>query len=116
MGVADVFFMAWGCFQVEEEERLWTEVIDAYGSVDAEWVPDILARALGNRGNARSRQVQYCTVLFCVREFLSEISSSNLKIADFRVAKRRFDWIQKIIDFYCRFFSTSLLTVDESKF
>ncbi|CAM6114683.1 unnamed protein product [Calypogeia fissa] len=43
---------------VEEEERLWTKVIDEYGKVDAQWVPDIVARALGNRGNARSRQGQ----------------------------------------------------------
>eukprot|EP00850_Spirogloea_muscicola_P002163 SM000008S22252 [mRNA] locus=s8:613660:616285:- [translate_table: standard] len=41
---------------VEEEERLWTEVIEQYGGVDAEWVPDIVGRAWGNRGNARSRQ------------------------------------------------------------
>jgi hypothetical protein len=45
-------------FQVEEEERLWTSVIDVCERIDAEWVPDILARALGNRGNARSRQVK----------------------------------------------------------
>ena len=45
--------------QVEEEERLWTEVIETYGSVDAEWVSDIVSRAWGNRGNARSRQVLF---------------------------------------------------------
>jgi tetratricopeptide (TPR) repeat protein len=44
------------CLQVEEEERLWTEVIDTYGKLDAEWVSDIVSRAWGNRGNARSRQ------------------------------------------------------------
>lgn len=45
------------CSQVEEEEELWTEVIDKYGKLDAEWVPDIVSRAWGNRGNSRSRQV-----------------------------------------------------------
>jgi hypothetical protein len=45
------------CSQVEEEEKLWTEVIDKYGKLDAEWVPDIVSRAWGNRGNSRSRQV-----------------------------------------------------------
>jgi tetratricopeptide (TPR) repeat protein len=49
-----MFFPA--CLQVEEEERLWTEVIDTYGKLDAEWVSDIVSRAWGNRGNARSRQ------------------------------------------------------------
>lgn len=44
--------------QVEEEERLWTQVIDMYGKLDAEWVSDIVSRAWGNRGNARSRQVR----------------------------------------------------------
>lgn len=41
---------------VEEEERLWTELIDDYGDYKSEWVPDIVGRALGNRGNARTRQ------------------------------------------------------------
>ena len=40
-----------------EEEELWTEVIERYESVKAEWVSDIVSRAYGNRGNARSRQV-----------------------------------------------------------
>jgi len=43
--------------QVEEEESLWTQVIDKYGKLDAEWVSDIVSRAWGNRGNSRSRQV-----------------------------------------------------------
>lgn len=42
--------------QVEEEEKLWTQVIDRYGGLDAEWVSDIVSRAWGNRGNSRSRQ------------------------------------------------------------
>jgi hypothetical protein len=42
--------------QVEEEEKLWTQVIEQYGSLDAEWVSDIVSRAWGNRGNSRSRQ------------------------------------------------------------
>lgn len=56
------FFHRLWVFQVEEEER--TEVIDAYGSVDAEWIPDILARALGNRGMLEVDRSY-------VREFLS---------------------------------------------
>lgn len=41
---------------VREEEALWTEIIEKYGGVDANWVPDLVGRAWGNRGNARSRQ------------------------------------------------------------
>lgn len=41
---------------VVTEERIWTEIIDTYGGVDANWVPDVVGRAWGNRGNARSRQ------------------------------------------------------------
>lgn len=41
---------------VVEEEQLWTLVIEKYGSLEAEWVSDIVSRAYGNRGNARSRQ------------------------------------------------------------
>ena len=43
--------MAW-----QEEERLWTELIEKYGASDAIWKPDVVGRAYGNRGNARSRQ------------------------------------------------------------
>lgn len=41
---------------VEEEEALWTQIIDRFGGVQADWAPDLLGRAWGNRGNARSRQ------------------------------------------------------------
>ncbi|KAK9817700.1 hypothetical protein WJX72_000888 [[Myrmecia] bisecta] len=41
---------------VQTEEALWTELIEKYGRVDANWVPDVVGRAWGNRGNARSRQ------------------------------------------------------------
>ncbi|CAD7700079.1 unnamed protein product [Ostreobium quekettii] len=41
---------------LEEEEELWTRIIDGYGGRDAEWAPDVVGRALGNRGNARSRR------------------------------------------------------------
>ena len=40
----------------QEEERLWTLIIDKYGKFEANWVPDVVGRAWGNRGNARSRQ------------------------------------------------------------
>ena len=38
------------------EEELFTKLIDDYQPLDAKWVPDVVGRALGNRGNARSRQ------------------------------------------------------------
>lgn len=41
---------------VKQEEALWTEIIDTYGSSKAIWAPDVVGRAWGNRGNARSRQ------------------------------------------------------------
>ena len=41
---------------LEEEEALWTQIIDEYSSLSADWVPDVVGRALGNRGNARSRR------------------------------------------------------------
>lgn len=41
---------------VKEEEAIWTKIIEDYGSLDADWVPDVVGRAWGNRGNARSRQ------------------------------------------------------------
>ena len=33
-----------------------TQIIDQYSGIDATWAPDIVGRAWGNRGNARSRQ------------------------------------------------------------
>lgn len=53
---ASLFQKALSAPTVEEEESLWTEVIDKYGNLDAEWVSDIVSRAWGNRGNSRSRQ------------------------------------------------------------
>lgn len=53
---AVIFQQALDATTVEEEERLWTEVIEKCSPVEAEWVNDILSRAWGNRGNARSRQ------------------------------------------------------------
>ncbi|KAG1676129.1 hypothetical protein FOA52_004969 [Chlamydomonas sp. UWO 241] len=41
---------------VVQEEAIWTKIINTYGGVDAPWVPDVVGRAWGNRGNARSRQ------------------------------------------------------------
>ena len=41
---------------MQDEERLWTELIDKYEGVDAPWRGDIVGRAYGNRGNARTRQ------------------------------------------------------------
>lgn len=53
---ATLFQKALAAPTVEEEESLWTQVIDKYGKLDAEWVSDIVSRAWGNRGNSRSRQ------------------------------------------------------------
>lgn len=47
---------ALGAASIQEEERLWTEVIERFSSAEAAWAPDLLARAWGNRGNCRSRQ------------------------------------------------------------
>ncbi|GFR42967.1 hypothetical protein Agub_g3965 [Astrephomene gubernaculifera] len=38
------------------EEAGWSRIIDTYGGLDRPWVPDLVGRAWGNRGNARSRQ------------------------------------------------------------
>ncbi|KAG0613233.1 hypothetical protein M758_6G086800 [Ceratodon purpureus] len=53
---ANLFQEALNATTVEEEEKLWTQVIEKYGGLDAEWVSDIVSRAWGNRGNSRSRQ------------------------------------------------------------
>lgn len=50
------FQQALSASTVAEEEQLWTSIIDKYGMLKAEWVSDIISRAYGNRGNARSRQ------------------------------------------------------------
>jgi tetratricopeptide (TPR) repeat protein len=54
--VASLFQQALSTDNVQTEERLWSEIISLAGDLQADWVPDILARAYGNRGNARSRQ------------------------------------------------------------
>ena len=41
---------------VQKEEVIWTEIITRYEKLDEPWVADIVGRAYGNRGNARSRQ------------------------------------------------------------
>ncbi|KAJ9529249.1 hypothetical protein QJQ45_007942 [Haematococcus lacustris] len=41
---------------VVREEAVWTQIIDTYGGLQRPWVPDVVGRAWGNRGNARSRQ------------------------------------------------------------
>ena len=41
---------------MQEEERLWSELINKYDDSKAPWRADIVGRAYGNRGNARSRQ------------------------------------------------------------
>ena len=30
---------------LQEEEALWTEIIERYGGLDANWVPDLVGRA-----------------------------------------------------------------------
>jgi len=41
---------------VEDEERTWTRIIEEFSGVEAVWRDDVVGRAYGNRGNARSRQ------------------------------------------------------------
>eukprot|EP00878_Enallax_costatus_P005296 GHUV01005563.1.p1 GENE.GHUV01005563.1~~GHUV01005563.1.p1 ORF type:complete len:364 (+),score=89.25 GHUV01005563.1:278-1369(+) len=48
---------------VQEEERLWSEVINKYEDTNAIWMPDVVGRAYGNRGNARSRQGKLAAAL-----------------------------------------------------
>ena len=40
----------------QQEEALLSELISKYENTKANWVPDVVGRAYGNRGNARSRQ------------------------------------------------------------
>ncbi|KAL3137372.1 hypothetical protein ABBQ32_006901 [Trebouxia sp. C0010 RCD-2024] len=42
--------------EVQQEEALLTELITKYEQTKSNWVPDVVGRAYGNRGNARSRQ------------------------------------------------------------
>lgn len=44
------------CTFAQEEEALFTQLVDRYRDSTAPWMPDVVGRALGNRGNARSRQ------------------------------------------------------------
>eukprot|EP00898_Chlorokybus_atmophyticus_P005125 jgi/Chlat1/5613/Chrsp369S00863 len=53
---AALFQEALDAMDVEDEEKLWTLLIDRYSNVESEWATDIVSRAWGNRGNARSRQ------------------------------------------------------------
>lgn len=48
---------------VQQEEALWTQVIDKYSRINAIWMPDVVGRAYGNRGNARSRQGKLAAAL-----------------------------------------------------
>lgn len=41
---------------MQQEEALLTELITKYEHTRSNWVPDVVGRAYGNRGNARSRQ------------------------------------------------------------
>lgn len=41
---------------MQQEEALLTELITKYERNQSNWVPDVVGRAYGNRGNARSRQ------------------------------------------------------------
>lgn len=58
----DVYYMiqdALRATDVRDEERLWTAVIDKYGSSEANWAGDAVGRAHGNRGNCLSRQGRF---------------------------------------------------------
>ena len=52
----NAFQTALNAESVIEEEKGWTQIIDAYRYSNYSWTSDLLSRALGNRGNSRSRQ------------------------------------------------------------
>lgn len=57
-----LFKQALEASSVQEEESIWSNIIQEFGSQDeraieqADWLRDVLARAYSNRGNSRSRQ------------------------------------------------------------
>ena len=53
---SNLFQQALNAKSVTEEEDGWTRVIDAYEGTSWVWTTELVSRALGNRGNARSRQ------------------------------------------------------------
>ena len=44
---------------MQAEEAAWTSLIVKYENVEAPWKADVVGRAYGNRGNARSRQGKF---------------------------------------------------------
>eukprot|EP00899_Mesostigma_viride_P024606 jgi/Mesvir1/532/Mv11393-RA.1 len=53
----DLFQKALQVGDLADEERIWSKIIETYGNrPDEPFLKDIVARAAGNRGNARSRQ------------------------------------------------------------
>lgn len=60
---AQLLQQALGADSVEQEEAQWTAIIDKYGGLKDNWVPDLVGRAYGNRGNARSRQGKWASAL-----------------------------------------------------
>ena len=53
---SNLFQQALNAKSVTEEENGWTRVIDAFEGTSWAWTTELVSRALGNRGNARSRQ------------------------------------------------------------
>lgn len=48
---------------VEAEEAAWSQLVKQYSGSEEPWAKDLVARALGNRGNARSRQGRFTEAL-----------------------------------------------------
>ena len=53
---SNAFQQALNAKSVTEEENGWTRVIDDFEGTSWTWTTELVSRALGNRGNARSRQ------------------------------------------------------------
>ena len=66
---------------VAEEERIWSEIIQTYASVDAPWVPEIVGRAWGNRGNARLGALPFGLRVMCVAGRVKERWRRHLRIS-----------------------------------
>ena len=52
----NLFQAALNAGSVEQEEKAWTDIVEKFGDSDFQWTVELVSRALGNRGNARSRQ------------------------------------------------------------
>eukprot|EP00884_Botryococcus_braunii_P005723 jgi/Botrbrau1/15151/Bobra.0149s0020.1 len=56
---AGMLQLALNAESLQEEEERWTQLIEKYKDVEASWKGDVVGRAYGNRGNARTRQGRF---------------------------------------------------------